>query len=104
MLTGISIIATNSTNWMVARSLIIATTRSRFGRAMTTMRQRTMDGSLKATRGENRQGVDSDQHSLVQDEIQKLQEELKALNERIAELENDGHRGHAMEVLKANAI
>jgi hypothetical protein len=37
-------------------------------------------------------------------EIQKLQRELKAFNERIVELENVGHRGHAMEVLKANAI
>jgi hypothetical protein len=33
-----------------------------------------------------------------------LQEELNAFNERIAELENEGHRGHAVEVLKANAI
>ena len=27
-----------------------------------------------------------------------------AFNERIAELKNEGHRGHAMDVLKANAI
>ena len=27
-----------------------------------------------------------------------------AFNERIAELEDEGHRGHAMEVLKANAL
>src|SRR5712672_1625712 len=40
----------------------------------------------------------------VQNEIQKLREELNAFNERIADLENEGHRGHAMEVLKANAI
>jgi hypothetical protein len=40
----------------------------------------------------------------VQQEIQKLQEQLNAFNERIAELEDVGHRGHAMEVLKANAI
>jgi hypothetical protein len=33
-----------------------------------------------------------------------LQKDLHAFNERIAELENEGHRGHAMEVLKANAI
>ena len=38
----------------------------------------------------------------IQHEIQKLEDELDAFNERIAELE--GHRGHAMEVLKANAI
>jgi len=40
----------------------------------------------------------------VQHEIQKLEDELNAFNDRIAELENEGHRGHAMEVLKANAI
>jgi hypothetical protein len=33
-----------------------------------------------------------------------LEEELNAFNERIAELEDEGHRGHAMKVLKANAI
>ena len=40
----------------------------------------------------------------IQHEIQKLRKELNAFNERIADLENEGHRGHAMEVLKANAI
>jgi tRNA(Ser,Leu) C12 N-acetylase TAN1 len=40
----------------------------------------------------------------IQHEIQKLEEELNAFNDRIAELEDEGHRGHAMEVLKANAI
>ena len=40
----------------------------------------------------------------VQREIQKLANELNAFNERIVELENEGHRGHAMEVLKANAM
>ena len=40
----------------------------------------------------------------VQREIQKLQDDLDAFNERIVELENEGHRGHAMEVLKANAM
>jgi hypothetical protein len=40
----------------------------------------------------------------IQHEIQKLREELNAFNERIADLENEGHRGHAMEVLKAKAI
>jgi hypothetical protein len=33
-----------------------------------------------------------------------LQNELNAFNERIAELEDEGHRGHAMEVLKANGF
>jgi hypothetical protein len=40
----------------------------------------------------------------VQHEIQHLQNELNAFNDRIIELENEGHRGHAMEVLKAKAI
>ena len=40
----------------------------------------------------------------VQHEIQKLEGELNAFNERIAELEDEGHRGHAMKVLKANAL
>jgi hypothetical protein len=33
-----------------------------------------------------------------------LEDELNAFNERIAELEDEGHRGHAMKVLTANAI
>jgi len=40
----------------------------------------------------------------IQHEIQELQKELNAFNERIADLENEGHLGHAIEVLKANAI
>jgi hypothetical protein len=40
----------------------------------------------------------------IQHGIQNLLEELSAFNERILELEHQGHRGHAMEVLKANAI
>jgi hypothetical protein len=37
----------------------------------------------------------------VQHESQKLEDELNAINERIAELKSEGHRGHAMELLKA---
>ena len=40
----------------------------------------------------------------IQNEIQKLEDELNAFNERIEELENEGHRSHAMKVLKANAL
>lgn len=40
----------------------------------------------------------------IQSEIQNLENDLDAFNERIVESENEGHRGHAMEVLKANAI
>ena len=36
--------------------------------------------------------------------IQELQKGLDALNEQIAELEKEGHHGHAMDVLKANAL
>jgi hypothetical protein len=40
----------------------------------------------------------------IQREIQNLENELNAFNDRIAELEAESHRGHAMEVLKANAL
>jgi hypothetical protein len=69
---------------------------------MTTQRQ-TLLGNLSAKRGANRQAVNKypGRRFPVQHEIQKLQEQLDASNERIAELEDVGHRGHAMEVLKA---
>jgi hypothetical protein len=71
---------------------------------MTTQRQRT--GNLLAARSKQGPSVDKYPARLfpVQHEIQKLENELNAFNERIVELENEGHRGHAMEVLKANAI
>jgi hypothetical protein len=40
----------------------------------------------------------------IQHEIQRLEDELNAFNERIAELKYEGHRGHAIEVLNANAL
>ena len=40
----------------------------------------------------------------IQRSIQELSDGLDALNERITELENEGHRGHALDVLKANAL
>ena len=40
----------------------------------------------------------------IQREIQKLEEELHAFNQRIAELEDEGHHGRAMNVLRANAL
>ena len=40
----------------------------------------------------------------VQRKIRNLEDELDAFNERIAELESEGHCGHALEVLKAHAI
>jgi uncharacterized protein YydD (DUF2326 family) len=40
----------------------------------------------------------------IQHEIRRLEDELNAFNERIAELEAEGHRSHAMNVLKAKAL
>jgi len=40
----------------------------------------------------------------IQREIQKLQQALDAFNERIAELESEGHRGRAMQILRTNAM
>jgi hypothetical protein len=40
----------------------------------------------------------------IQHEIQNLENALNVFNERIVELEKDGHRGYAVEVLKVNAI
>jgi predicted nuclease with TOPRIM domain len=71
---------------------------------MTTGRQRR--SNLLAMREEKRQAVDQyvARRFPIQHEIQKLEDELNVFNERIEELENEGHRGHAMEVLKENAI
>jgi hypothetical protein len=68
--------------------------------------QRPRPGNLSAMRAEKRQCVDRypARRFPIQHEIQNLENELDAFNERIVELENEGHRGHAMEVLKANAI
>ena len=40
----------------------------------------------------------------VQQELDGLFDELKAFNERIAELARDGHHSHAVSVLKAQAF
>jgi predicted nuclease with TOPRIM domain len=71
---------------------------------MTTRRPRT--GNLLAMRTEIREKIDKYPAARfpVQHEIQQLQKELNDFNERIIELEIEGHRGHAMEVLKAKAI
>jgi len=63
---------------------------------MTTQRK-----SLPSTRAEKHQAVDrySPRRFPIQHEIQELQNELNAFNERIAELEDEGHRDHAMEVV-----
>jgi hypothetical protein len=71
---------------------------------MTTRRQRT--GNPLASRSKRRPSGDNfpARRFPIQHEIQNLENELNAFNERIAELEIEGHRGHAMEALKANAI
>jgi hypothetical protein len=71
---------------------------------MFTQRQNT--GSRLAGRSKN-QSTDKEysvRQFPVQREIQRLEDELNAFNERIVELAAVGHRGHAMEVLKANAL
>ena len=71
---------------------------------MATQRQRT--GNRLATRAEQAPTVKKlpARSFPIQRAIQQLSNDLDALNERIIELENEGHRGHAMEVLKANAM
>ena len=71
---------------------------------MTTRRQ--WRGNLSGMRAEKRRAIDQypARRFPIQHEIQKLEDELNAVNERIEELENEGHRSHAMEVLKANAL
>ena len=70
---------------------------------MTMRRPRT--GNLLAMRAETGKKVKFPAARFpVQHEIQQLQRELNDFNERIIELENEGHRGHALEVLKANAV
>ena len=68
--------------------------------------QRRITGNRLVTRSEQRltTGKLPTRQFPIQREIQKLERDLNAFNERIAELEDAGHRGHAMEVLKANAI
>ena len=68
---------------------------------MTPRRART--GNLLAMRAEAGEKISKFPAARfpVQHEIQYLQNELNAFNDRIIELENEGH---AMEVLKAKAI
>jgi hypothetical protein len=71
---------------------------------MATQGQRT--GNRLATRTKPRPAVNkfSADRFPIQREIQRVEDELNAFNDRIAELEDEGHRGHAREVLKANAL
>ena len=70
---------------------------------MTAQRQRT--GNRLATRHKLQPTAKLPARSFpIQRSIQQLSDDLDAFNERIAELEGEGHRGHAMDVLKANAM
>ncbi|MBR1210798.1 hypothetical protein [Bradyrhizobium sp. JYMT SZCCT0180] len=69
---------------------------------MSTQRRRGLQGTGPAKRSAVEKY--SARQFPVQHGIQKLEEELNAFNDRIAELEDEGHRGHAMNVLKENAI
>ena len=71
---------------------------------MATHRQRT--GNRLATRAESKPTVNKlpARRFPIQRSIQQLSNDLDALNERIIELETERHRGHAMEVLKTNAM
>ena len=73
---------------------------------MTTQRRRGLHDGLRTTHIKKQPTTDKypARRFPIQHEIQKLEDELNAFNERIEELENEGHRSHAMEVLKANAI
>ena len=57
---------------------------------------------LGATRQEAEEN--SVPHCSILHRLQTLHKELSEFNERIAELESEGHRGRAVEVLKGNAI
>jgi hypothetical protein len=73
---------------------------------MTTHRRRARYGEAPKTREEKRDAIEKHRASRfpVQHGIEELQKELFAFNERIFELEDEGHQGYAMEVLKANAV
>jgi len=60
------------------------------------------NGDLRATRQDAHKK--SVPHFSIPHRIQILQKELNDFNERILELENGGHRGRAIELLKAHAI
>jgi uncharacterized protein YydD (DUF2326 family) len=73
---------------------------------MSTQRRIGLHADLRTTGPKNQLTIEKYPGRLfpIQNEIRRLEDELNAFNERIAELEKEGHRGHAMEVLKAHAI
>jgi|SRR5579872_4034304 len=73
---------------------------------MSTQRRRGLHANLRTAGPMNQPTVEKylDRRFPIQNEIRRLEIELNAFNERIAELEDEGPRGHAMEVLRAHAI
>src|SRR5271169_1082711 len=73
---------------------------------MSAPRRRGLHADLRATRPRDQPTIDKypARRFPIQNEIRKLEDKLNAFNERIAELEDEGHRGHAMDVLRANAM
>jgi hypothetical protein len=73
---------------------------------MSTQRRRGLHVDTRTARAEKRPTIDKylGPGFPIQNEIRKLEDELNAVNDRIAEQEDEGHRGYAMEVLKANAL
>jgi hypothetical protein len=70
---------------------------------MTTQRHRIGNRLSSAEKRQTAENIPARRFQ-IQHEIQELQKRLSAFNERIAELEKEGDRGHAMEVSKANAM
>ena len=72
---------------------------------MTTQGQRS-SGNRLATRAEQPPTTNKlpARRFPIQRSIQQLSDDLDALNERITELEDEGHRGHALDLLKENAL
>lgn len=70
---------------------------------MSTQRRRGLHCDLRTTCPEKRPAIDKypGRRFPIQNEIRKLEDELNAFNDRIEELEDEGHRGYAIEVLKA---
>jgi uncharacterized FlaG/YvyC family protein len=71
---------------------------------MTTERQRAGNRHVSRSKQQPSAAKISTRKFPIQGEIQKLEDELNAFNERIAELEDEGHRSYAMDVLKENAM
>jgi hypothetical protein len=73
---------------------------------MSTQRRRGLHADLRTTGPKSQPTIEKypGRRFPVQHEIQRLANELNAFNDRILELEEEGYNGHAMDVLKANAL